>query len=76
MTGFKKECIIQEDVNLLARIYRFAVFQTRRVKTRVFTAKQSFVKDFAIAKDLLLKVYNDIHETRYYLGKPNDIPLR
>jgi hypothetical protein len=45
---------MQEDVNLLARIYRFAVFQTRRVKTRVFTTKQSFVKDFAIAKDLLL----------------------
>ncbi|HBF44121.1 MAG TPA: hypothetical protein DDW16_00510 [Clostridiales bacterium] len=44
-----KYYIIQEVINLLARVYNFAVFQTRSVKTQVFTLSPlSVLKDFAL----------------------------
>ena len=50
-----KSAIIQEVNALLARSSNFAIFQTGRVKTFVFTAKCKFCKDFAYSKRFMMR---------------------
>ena len=52
---------MQEVKNLLARVFNFAVFQTKEAKTIVFTeTRKGFKSFYRKTKTLLLIVFNTI----------------